>query len=633
MLTLALHGTGGVGKTALASRWAHEVAERFPDGQLYLDLQGYGPGAPISPGVALGSLLRSVGVPGPQLPEETGERAGLWRSVVTGRRLLVLLDNARNPDQVRPLLPGSDCVVVVTSRSQLRGLSTRDGAVSLALQELTDDEARTVLLDAVGPRRAVDEADAAGDLARLCGRLPLALRITADLASRHHDTPLATLAAELRDQRLERLSDVDDPASDPRAVFSWSCQSLDPREARAFRLLSLHPGEDFSAAAAAPLVGMPASATRQALDRLAAVHLLEQRNPGRYRFHDLLREYAAERARAEEPAADRDAATRRMLDWHLQTANRANTALRLGAVCVVLEPEDPTVEPLEFSEPSDALAWCQAELPGLVAVTRHAAEHDCPAHAQQLAWVLASMCELTHRLDEWLAMAEAGYHGAASLDAMSRYRAAYTLGSALSSAYRLKESETYKREALRHATEVGSPDAITSALNSLGILYQNMGDNTAALAHLQQSLKTARDNGLTFRAAHALLNLGSYEIRNGDVETGLAHSEEALAAYRELDAAFHQGMALSNLAEGHALAGRLERAVACADRAMALFGQAEEAPTPAVFLVPIGQVYAEAGLRDKARAVLRKGVDALRGQQHPMLADAERLLADLDSPD
>ncbi|MGH3716189.1 MAG: BTAD domain-containing putative transcriptional regulator [Micromonosporaceae bacterium] len=627
-----VHGPGGVGKTALAVRWAHTVAHRFPDGQFYLDLRGYGTDEPTSSHQALGILLRTSGVAPRSLPQQPDERVAMWRTRVAGRRVLLLLDNARSADQVRPLLPGGDSAVLVTSRSQLRGLRSRDGASSVPLRELDGTEARDLLAETVGAERIAAEAGAAAELSELCGGLPLALRIIADQAQRHPEAGLAELAADLRAHRLEALSDPDDPTADPRTVFSWSYRGLEPESARLFRLLSLHPGSDVSLPAAAALTGDSPAVARRLLDRLVSVHLLEATAVGRYRLHDLLRAYAAEQVLAETEPDERQAVTRRILDWYLQSANQANRALKLGPPLDVLAPADSDLEPIRFADNSQALAWFHAELPTVVSVVQYAGDHGFPVHAYQIAWVLAAPCELTGRLDEWLPMAEASYRSAQSLDNVAKYRATHGMGVVLNYLGRLSEAERYKREALRHAQDGDNPKSVVSALNSLGSLRMSQGQWLAALEYWHEALGIARANDLGFQAAHCLLNIGAEEANHGRYDDGIRHGEEALAAYQELDATFHQGMALSNLADAYARAGRLQQALECCDRATEVLSRTE-GTVPVTFAMEMASIYARADRPDQARALLRRSIDGLHGSDHPKLAEARQALARLKTPD
>jgi hypothetical protein len=318
----AIGGTAGVGKTALAVHWAHRVAGRFPDGQLYVNLRGYDPDQPVPAADALRGLLRSLGVPGQDIPPETAERAAHYRSLLAGRRVLVVLDNARSADQVRPLLPGNPaCAVVVTSRDALSGLVARDGAARLDLEVLALAEAVALLRTLIGAR--VDaEPEAAAELASQCCRLPLALRVAAELATSRTGRSLASLTAELADlgARLDLLEADSDPLTQVRTVFSWSCRQLDAETAQAFRLLGLHPGPDLEPYAAAALAGTTVHQAQRILAALTRAHLIQPVSPGRHGMHDLLRGFARELSATWDGGQEQHAALTHLLDHHLHTA-------------------------------------------------------------------------------------------------------------------------------------------------------------------------------------------------------------------------------------------------------------------------------------------------------------------------
>jgi DNA-binding SARP family transcriptional activator/DNA-binding XRE family transcriptional regulator len=313
----AISGMGGVGKTALALHWAHRVTGAFPHGQLYVNLRGFGPSdGPAPPGEALIGFLGALGVPPKRIPAGMPAQTGLLRSLLAGRRILVVLDNARDEEQVRPLLPASPgCLVIVTSRSQLAGLAAAEGASLLRLDLLTDAEARALLAARLGPQRASAEPDAVTEIAVRCGRLPLALAAAAARAATYPHFPLASLATELRDVRgrLDHL-DSGDPAVSLRTVFSWSVRQLSPPAARMFRLLSRCPGSDVTVPAAASVAGTDLPGARRLLRELVRCHLLAEPSPGRYAFHGLLRAYAAEQAEAG-PQPDQDGSAGSVHSW------------------------------------------------------------------------------------------------------------------------------------------------------------------------------------------------------------------------------------------------------------------------------------------------------------------------------
>jgi hypothetical protein len=326
----AVAGAPGVGKTALAVHWAHRVAERFPDGQLYVNLRGYDPGEPLAAASVLETFLATLGAT--SIPAGADERAARYRSLLAGRRFLVVLDNARTPEQVRPLIPGAPgCLVLVTSRDSLTGLVVRDGARRVDLARLSEAEGVDLLARILGRDRVASEPEAAAELVRLCAGLPLALRIAAEHVAGRPAVPSARAAAELADggERWSVLDATGDPFTDVRAVFSWSYHTLPGPAARLFRLLGLNPAPEFSVFAAANLAGMPLAETRQLLSVLMAAHLLERAEEGRYTWHDLLRAYAADLVVAEEPAEERHQALTRLLDGYRHTLEAAMDGIKV----------------------------------------------------------------------------------------------------------------------------------------------------------------------------------------------------------------------------------------------------------------------------------------------------------------
>ncbi|MBF9130517.1 hypothetical protein I0C86_16335 [Plantactinospora sp. S1510] len=326
VLIAVVSGTAGVGKTTLAVHWAHRQADRFPDGQLHVDLRGFEPtGSVLEPARALRGFLTALGVPPQRIPAELVEQAALYRSLLTGRRMLIMLDNAADAEQVHPLLPGSPgCAVIVTSRNRLSGLVATAGARPLLLDLPPAAEARQLLIRRIGADRVAAEPAAVDELISHCARLPLALAVAAARTAANPTFPLRALARELRstDSRLAGFADGD-TGTDVRAVFSWSYQTLSPPAARLFRLLGLHPGPNIGTSAAASLLGVPVEEVRPSLAELSRANLLVERTPGRYGCHDLLRAYSAELARELEPEAERAEAIRRVLDHYLRTAHAA----------------------------------------------------------------------------------------------------------------------------------------------------------------------------------------------------------------------------------------------------------------------------------------------------------------------
>src|SRR6185437_12456775 len=371
----AIGGTAGVGKTALAVHWAHQMAARFPDGQLYVNLRGYDPAQPMLAASALAGFLHALGVPSQDIPAEADDRAALYRSLLAGRRMLVVLDNARSAEQVRPLLPGTPgCVAVVTSRDALVGLIARDGARRVDLDVLPPTEAVGLLRALIGSRVDAD-LDAATALASLCCRLPLALRVAAELAVSRPDASLADLASELADEqgRLDLLNADGEPRTAIRAVFSWSCRHLDSGDIRAFRRLGLHPGPDFDPYAAAALTGVTFKRAVRLLESLAQAHLIQRNELGRYCMHDLLRIYASELAAACESAQERREALTSLFDHYLHTAAIAMDLIFPGESDRRPRVPLPATPRPAVTGIASARAWLDNERAALAAVVAHTA--------------------------------------------------------------------------------------------------------------------------------------------------------------------------------------------------------------------------------------------------------------------
>ena len=383
----AITGTAGVGKSALAVHWAHRVTDRFPDGQLYVNLRGYDLGQPIPAADALAGFLRALGVPGPDVPAAASERAARFRSMLAGQRMLVVLDNAGQVEQVRPLLPGTPtCVTVVTSRDALPGLVARDGAVRLDLDPLPLAEAVRLLVALIGPRAAADPG-ATEAVAEGCSRLPLALRLAAELAEARSATHLADLAGELADeqQRLDMLDAGGDPSTAIRAVFSWPYQHLDPDAARLFRLLSLHPGHDVDPDAAAALAATTVRHARRVLEVLVRARLIKPVGPVRHAMHDLLRTYGRERAYAEDSEDERRAALTRLFNYYLYTAATAMHTLFPTERYLPPRIAPPATAVAILADAARARAWMDGEQANLVTFAAYAAGHGWSCHAARLS--------------------------------------------------------------------------------------------------------------------------------------------------------------------------------------------------------------------------------------------------------
>ncbi|MFD9702401.1 BTAD domain-containing putative transcriptional regulator [Lentzea sp. NPDC059081] len=629
-LVVAVHGPGGAGKTTLALHWAHRVRGRFPDGQVHLDLRGFGPGEPMDPALALDIVLRAVGVPAARIPRAAQERSALLRTTLTGRRVLLFLDNARDAGQVRPLLPGTGCAVLVTSRNELRGLAVSDGARRLDLGVLDRAEAVALVAGIVGGDRVEAAREAVADLVELCGRLPLALVVAAQQAATLATTPLADLVADLtaRHDRLDLLSTPDDPAIDPRAVFSWSYRGLPSDVACAFRYLGLHPAPEIGLAAASALLRAEPAATRRLLEQLVSVHLLERDQLGRYRFHDLLQVYAAERAAEEEDPDDLAAATRRILDWYLHALLRAKTVAFTPTTVQVGPPAEDVPRPPDFADAHAAKSWYRAHRTTLLAVLEHAADRGFDTHGWQLAYLLQAFHEPERHLDDLVRAAELGLRCARRTgDDTAMIHSTHLQGSAFSSLGRYEEARAWQRESLAISKRVGDDAMASIAMVTFGLTFLYAGQVAESAEWLHRALAAARRSGSAVQVAHVLLNLAALEGMSGRPAESLACSQEALELYREIGTAYYEGFVLGNIAEAELDLGKVPDALEHVDAAIALLDPvADQIALPESLLVK-GRIHLGLEEPAAARQALLRALELFRSTGNPRSAEVLDLLA------
>jgi tetratricopeptide (TPR) repeat protein len=552
----ALSGTAGVGKTALAVQWAHQVADRFPDGQLYVDLHGYDPDRPMPPAEALALLLGALGVDRAGMPLSVEERCGRYRSLIAGRRMLLVLDNASSEEQVRPLLPGAATVLtVVTSRSRLAGLVARNGAHRVELDVLPLADA-VALLRALLYDRVDAEPGAAAELATLCARLPLALRVVAELAVSRPGSRLAALVEELADRRrrLDLLDAEGDPRTAVRAVFSWSYQGLPAAAAALFRLLGLHPWQQLDVYAAAALAGVPVHEARQDLEALRRAYLVQPVHVDRYGMHDLLRAYAEELA-GRDPEADRHAALIRVFDHYLAAAaaamDRLYPAERHRRPSV--DPPTSSLPPLDHAPA--ARAWLDRERPALTAVAEHAAGHGRPGHAVALAATLFRYLDTSGYATDALAMHTLASDAASTRgDASAEGQALINLGSVCWRMGRHDEAATHLERALDLFQYVGDHTGQARALDHRGMLYWRQGRYSPAIDHFQQALILFGEVGDQAGAAYVVDHLGLAYRRLGRYDLAAEHFHQALDRFRQVGNRVGEGYALNHIGMQQALA-------------------------------------------------------------------------------
>jgi DNA-binding SARP family transcriptional activator/tetratricopeptide (TPR) repeat protein len=611
----AISGTAGVGKTALAIQWAHQVTGCFPDGQLYVNLRGYDPAQPMPATYALARFLRAMGVPGQDIPSDEDERAARYRSLLAGKRMLIVLDNAGSADQVRPLLSGTPtCTVIVTSRDALAGLVARDGATRLDLDLLPPEDAVDLLRTLIGAR--VDAApDAAAELADQCCRLPLALRVAAELAASHRGAPLAELTGELADlrKRLDLLVAGGDHRTAVRAVFSWSYQHLGADAARAFRLLSLHPGPRFESYAAAALTGMTTEQADQMLDVLARAHLIHATDRGRHEMHDLLRAYALERATAEDAEAERRRALTRLFDYYLATA-----AMAMDALVPAESHRRPRVRPPGTPFPAvtgaaSARAWLDAERATLVDVTAHTAAHGWPGHATRLA-------ATTFRYLE-----SGGYYSELSAIQGLARRAARDTGDLTAEALalqslsvvdlrqgRYRQAAEKLRQALAVYRQTGDRAGEARALGNLGIACFVQGRYELAIGHYEQALNAYLETGEQAGASRALNNLGLLELRLGCYQQASDRFQQVITLWSETGNQPAAANALSNLGVVHLRLGHYQQASDQLSQALALCRETGNRAAEAYAMGNLGLVYLRLGRHQEASDQLSQALALCR---------------------
>jgi DNA-binding SARP family transcriptional activator/Tfp pilus assembly protein PilF len=641
----ALSGTAGVGKTALAIRWAHRAAERFPDGQLYVTLRGYDPAAPLPASEALAGFLRALGVASADIPADTQERAARYRSLVAGRRMLVVIDNASSAEQVRPLLPGTDsCVTVVTSRDSLTGLVARDGAWRLELDLMPEPDAVGLLRELIGAR--VDEEPAAAALlAAQCARLPLALRLAAELAVSRPEVLLADLARELADQRirLDLLDAGGDSQSAVRAVFSWSVRHLDAESTRAFRLLGLHPGTNVDSCAAAALTGTSQKHAGLLLDQVRRAHLIQTAGPGRYAMHDLLGDYARELAAAEEGEDEQRAALTRLLDYYLHAAAAAMDTLypaERGNRPDV--PGSAVPAPIPSGDHGAARAWFDAERANLAAAATLAADHNWPGHATSLAGTVHRYLERGGYYGQAMVIhgaARRAARGAADLaaeanalvnlaivdahqgryqpatgqlqlaltlfgevgDEDGRARVLGNLGVIEFYQGRLTEADGHLRRALALHHRYGDVVNEGRMLGNLGTLNLRRGSYAQAKEYLAQAMRICKQTGNLTGEAHVSNILGEVALKSGEYRQGASHLQHALSLSRQTGDRAEQARILCDLGMAELRQGRAAQATSYLNQAMDLSTEIGEQSVMAEASLGLGEVHLAAGHVDMAR--------------------------------
>jgi tetratricopeptide (TPR) repeat protein/transcriptional regulator with XRE-family HTH domain len=630
---LTIVGPAGVGKTALAVRWAQRVRRHFPDGVLFANLRGHDALPPLRPADVLDGFLRALGVAPAAIPPQEDVRGALLRTLLDGRRVLIVLDNAADSSQVRPLLPGTQhCLAVVTSRNRLSGLVARDLAEQVTLPLLPAEDAVALLRDAIGSPRVDAEAPAAAELARRCAYLPLALRIAAERAVTHPRLPLAELVAQLADGR-DRLGVLaaDEEATAVRAVLSWSYAGLSTGAAYTMRMLGLFPGRDMSVRAAAAMSDRPASEAARWLRELADVHLIDHLGEdagvtlaSRYSFHDLLREYAADCALREETDAVRGAAIDRVLGWYLDTAERAAAVLRSAAQDG--EPVGP--EELPLSTYDEVLAWYGAERANLVSAVDRAAERELHTLAWRLAAALSAYFHQQKLWSDWVHTHEVGLVCARKADdAAGEARMLSSLGAAVGDQGRYEESLSYLDQALEIRRRIGDHVFEAYTLNNIGQALWQLGRHDEGLARYREAVTAFRRNANTHGLASGLNNLGSALSLLGSYDEAMQCLTESLSIQREAGNRYGEGMVLDSLGELQQRRGEHALALELLREALSVRHELGDRFGAAYTLITLGDVVESTGAHGEARQHWREAVAILDELDAPYTDDVRERLA------
>lgn len=613
-----LTGMGGVGKSALAVRWARSSRKRFPDGVLYADLRGHGAGGPAKPLDVLAGFISALGYPADRIPVDEDQASALLRSLLDGKRALVLLDDAVTADQVRPLLPGSgDCATLVTARARLGGLVARDGAALLEVRPLSASDAVDLLARSIGGARVAAEPDAVAELAALCAHLPLALRITAaNLAMRPNHRLADHVARLASDDRLDALAVEGDPHSAMRATFEVSCAALDPADLRVFRLMGLMPGTDLTAWQAGALAGVPAGPAGASLERLADRNLAFEHVPGRFRMHDLLRLYAGELARRAEPAAHLSAALDRLVAYFLAGAARAADLLYPHLLSLPDSEEDlgGSGGPANQAEGGDgpagpdladsraALAWLDAERSNLIALTGQLAEHGATEPALRLADRLTGYFLVRGDRVRWPAVARASLSAALADGRASRLAMAWLqCGMAGIAATDYGAAVENFRRAAREAGRADWDAGAAVALNNCGTALWALGRTAEAIETLGEALLLHRRSGRAAGEAMTLANIGAARLelargsaappdpsgsagpldeaeRTEQLGQVLVALEQARELHRTVGDRRNEANTLRVLAEAHRELGDVARALELARESLTIAVEAGDLP-------------------------------------------------------
>ena len=604
----AIDGMAGIGKTTFAIHWAHHVAKHFDGGQLYLDLHGFDSSASATaPEEALRALLYSLGVPAGHIPTGLDARAGLYRSVLAGKRVLIVLDNARDAEQVRPLLPGNPgCLVIATSRNPLAGLAMTDGARLLTLKLPSLPAARQTLERRLGANRVTAEPEAAEEIIQLCGRLPLALAIVSARAAAHPDFTLGSIAAELRRRRgrLDAFSTAG-MGTDARTAFSWSYHHLSPPACRLFRLLSLQPATDITAAVSASLLGDTPETASRLLAELTSTALITEHRPGRYAFHQLTRAYAAELSENTDTNADRDEAIARLLDHYLHSSYAAQVELKPHREPIAPGPPLAGVTPERFADYGSAMSWFTAERHVLNSVLLAGSDFGSPVW--QLALTMQQFYQWRGFFHDWKQTMEIVLQAAErDADLPGQGHVLRSLAGASFYLGRPDEAVQYLERAQVIYTEAGFTTEHAYLHTSFGEVFNHQGKLELAIEHNQKALELYREAGYQRGEARAIANIGIVHSALGHYEEAVSYLEHGIALAQEVGKPHQEGGVRKDLGIVYYKLGQQDKAVEQFEKALVLIRGVEDRPTEAETLLALSDALAAQGHQDEAREAGRQ---------------------------
>src|SRR5450755_528371 len=630
---VAINGQPGVGKTALALRWAHQYQPEFPDGTLYIDLHAYSPELAVSTESALETFIRAFDILPESIPEEPDRRGALFRSLVSHKRMLIIIDNAANSAQVRALLPASpECPVLITSRTSLSGLATREGAMRVKLDVLSPDESVELLLLLARDGRVETEDAAVRRVAELCGYLPLALRLVGERAASRPGLSFADLADEIvsEQHRLDELAEAEDELSDTRAVFSWSYRALPSDLKEAFRVIGLHAGPDFGPGPVAALLGTNGRTAGRRLRALADANLVREAAPGSFRLHDLLRIYARELVMAQESQERRTHAVRRELSWYLLTTDVGRKALLPYSTSVDLVPAMSLEITNRFETGADAMDWFLSERRNILAAMRQCMEMGQYDIAWKLAVISSGFLELSSYWSDWKSSQELGLEAAKLLgDRLGEALNTQILGDVAWRSGDLDIARNYYEKSLVISRDLDIAWVEAFALRGIGLTYQEQDHPNSAIPLFDASLHLFREAGFRRGEGMALASIGKCALAVGDASRAISASQNAIIVLEEIDDIWTVAWSRLDLAASLERAGREAEAINTLRLAIDVFARFRDRRCEANGLVALGRLCRSIGNRSGARDAWQKALNLYKEIDRSRADEIRSFLADL----